>query len=313
MASEVKQRLLKIPILCSLISLVDKIKIPGLEGLSLYDVVEMYVLGIIKGALSSRASAISFSFFMAIFPFLLFILNLIPFVPIQDFQADVFAFIDGILPPQTSDFFNNIIIDIMNNRRGGLLSIVFVLSMFLTTNGVQAVFAGFENSYHVEVNRSFFKQYLVSFGVAIILAFLLLTAVGGIVFFEFFINVLFKNKIIEDALFWITIGKRVFYLMMIVLGVGTFYYFGCTGNLKPKFFSVGLFFTSILLVGTTYLFGIYVEDFSRYNELYGSIGALLILMVYIWLNANILLLGFELNAALRSLKNRNLKKSKAAQ
>lgn len=308
MASEVKQRLLKIPILCSLISLVDKIKIPGLEGLSLYDVVEMYVLGIIKGALSSRANAISFSFFMAIFPFLLFILNLIPFVPIQDFQADVFSFIDGILPPQTSDFFNDIIIDIMNNRRGGLLSAVFVISLFLTTNGVQAVFAGFENSYHVEVNRSFFKQYLVSFGVAIVLAFLLLTTVGGIVFFEFFINVLFKNKIIEDALFWISIGKRVFYLMMIVLSVGTLYYFGCAGNLKPKFFSVGLFFTSILLVWTTYLFGIYVEDFSRYNELYGSIGALLILMVYIWLNANILLLGFELNATLRALKSRHLKK-----
>lgn len=310
MTSEVKQRLLKIPILCSLVSLVDKIKIPGLEGLSLYDVVELYVVGILKGALSSRASAISFSFFMAIFPFLLFILNLIPFVPIQDFQADVFAFIDGILPPQTSVFFNGIIIDIMNNRRGGLLSVVFILSIFLTTNGVQAVFAGFENSYHVEVNRSFFKQYLVSFWVAIILAFLLLTTVCGIVFFEFFVNVLFKNKIIEDTLFWISIVKRLFYLMMSVLSVGTLYYFGCTGNLKPTFFSVGLLFTSLLLIGTTYLFGIYVEDFSQYNQLYGSIGALLILMVYIWLNANILLLGFELNASLRALKSRNIEKSK---
>jgi len=189
MDSEVKTQLLKIPIISSLILLADRIKIPGLEGLSLFDVVEMYVVGILKGTLSSRASAISFSFFMAIFPFLLFILNLIPYVPIQDFQADVFAFIDGILPPQTSDFFNGIIIDIMNNRRGGLLSVVFILSLFLTTNGVQAVFAGFENSYHVEVNRTFFKQYLVSFGVAIILAVLLLTMVGGIVFFEFCINV----------------------------------------------------------------------------------------------------------------------------
>jgi membrane protein len=309
MVSELKTRLLKIPVLGNLIRLADRIKIPGLEGLSLYDVVEMYVLGIIKGALSSRASAISFSFFMAIFPFLLFILNLIPFVPIQDFQADVFAFINGILPPQTSDFFNGIIIDIMNNRRSGLLSVVFILSLFLTTNGVQAVFAGFENSYHVEVNRSFFKQYLVSFGVAIILAVLLLTSVIGIVFFEIFINILFKNKIIEDAIFWINVGKGIFYFLMIILTVGTLYFFGCTGNLKPKFFSVGLFFTSILLIGTTYLFGIYVEDFSRYNELYGSIGALLILMVYIWLNANILLLGFELNATLRALKSRNINNS----
>lgn len=305
MTSEIEAKLLKIPVVCSLVRLGKSIKLPGLEGLSLYEVLEMYVLGIIKGALTSRAGAVAFSFFMAIFPFLLLVLNLIPFVPIEDFQADVISFIDGLLPPQTSEFFNTILIDIMQNRRGGLLSLVFALSIFLSANGVHSIFAAFDNSYHVEVNRSFFKQYIFSLGVALLLGVLLLITVVGIVFFEFVVAFLIEKGLLEDAPFWINAGKYFFYLLMIVLAVGSLYYFGTARCNRSRFFSVGLLVTSLLFVGTTYLFGVYVENFSRYNELYGSIGALLILMIYIWLNSNILLLGFDLNATLKKLKQKN--------
>lgn len=305
MVSEIEAKLLKIPVVCSLVRVGKSIKLPGLEGLSLYEVLEMYVLGIIKGALTSRAGAVAFSFFMAIFPFLLLVLNLIPFVPIEDFQADVISFIDGLLPPQTSEFFNTILIDIMQNRRGGLLSLVFALSIFLSANGVHSIFAAFDNSYHVEVNRSFFKQYIFSLGVALLLGVLLLITVVGIVFFEFVVGFLIEKGLLEDAPFWINAGKYFFYLLMIVLAVGSLYYFGTAKCNRSRFFSVGLLVTSLLFVGTTYLFGVYVENFSRYNELYGSIGALLILMIYIWLNSNILLLGFDLNATLKKLKQKN--------
>lgn len=305
MTSEIEAKLLKIPVVCSLVRVGKSIKLPGLEGLSLYEVLEMYVLGIIKGALTSRAGAVAFSFFMAIFPFLLLVLNLIPFVPIEDFQADVISFIDGLLPPQTSEFFNTILIDIMQNRRGGLLSLVFALSIFLSANGVHSIFAAFDNSYHVEVNRSFFKQYIFSLGVALLLGVLLLITVVGIVFFEFVVGFLIEKGLLEDAPFWINAGKYFFYLLMIVLAVGSLYYFGTARCNRSRFFSVGLLVTSLLFVGTTYLFGVYVENFSRYNELYGSIGALLILMIYIWLNSNILLLGFDLNATLKKLKQKN--------
>lgn len=305
MTSEIEAKLLKIPVVCSLVRVGKSIKLPGLEGLSLYEVLEMYVLGIIKGALTSRAGAVAFSFFMAIFPFLLLVLNLIPFVPIEDFQADVISFIDGLLPPQTSEFFNTILIDIMQNRRGGLLSLVFALSIFLSANGVHSIFAAFDNSYHVEVNRSFFKQYIFSLGVALLLGVLLLITVVGIVFFEFVVGFLIEKGLLEDAPFWINAGKYFFYLLMIILAVGSLYYFGTARCNRSRFFSVGLLVTSFLFVGTTYLFGVYVENFSRYNELYGSIGALLILMIYIWLNSNILLLGFDLNATLKKLKQKN--------
>ena len=96
--------------------------------------------------------------------------------------------------------------------------------------------------------------------------------------------------------------KYLAFVVLIYIAAATLYYFGTKEARQARFFSVGAFFTTILIMITSFLFGLYIENFSNYNELYGSIGALLILMVYIWLNANILLLGFELNASLIKLK-----------
>ncbi|MDX1428617.1 MAG: YhjD/YihY/BrkB family envelope integrity protein, partial [Salegentibacter mishustinae] len=118
--------------------------LPGFDGLSLYDLWEIYSGGIIKGTFSTRASAIAFSFFMALFPFLLFMLNLIPYINfIDDFQLQFLVFMDSLLPPNTSDFFNDIFLDIANTPRGGLLSLAFIVSIFLMTNGINAIFTGF--------------------------------------------------------------------------------------------------------------------------------------------------------------------------
>ena len=92
---------------------------------------------------------------------------------------------------------------------------------------------------------------------------------------------------------------------MLYIATATLYYFGTKEGRHSKFFSVGALFTTLLIILTSYLFGIYIENFSQYNKLYGSIGALLILLFYLWLNANILLLGYELNATIRLLKRKN--------
>jgi membrane protein len=98
------------------------------------------------------------------------------------------------------------------------------------------------------------------------------------------------------------IGSYVFFIAMIYCIVATLYYYGTKDGKQSRFFSAGAVMTTALILLTTYLFGIYIDNFSNYNELYGSIGALLIMMLYIWLNSNLLLLGFELNASLQKLK-----------
>ena len=309
MSSTIKDNIDKIPIVNWIAKFLKKIKLPGLEGLSLYDLLEMYIIGIFKGALSTRASAIAFSFFTAIFPFLLFIIILIPYIPFESFKVDFLNFLDSILPPQTSDFFNNNIFENINKEHtGGLLSTVFLISMFLMANGVNAVFSAFENSYHQQINRHFFKQYVYALGVAIILVFIIILTVVGFGYAQIYliypIIETFSTGDVIGELFWITRARYFFFVIMIYLSMATIYYFGTKDGKLSSFFSIGAFFTTFLILLSSYLFGLYIDNFSKYNELYGSIGGLLILLFYFWLNANIVLLGHELNASLQLLKKK---------
>jgi len=303
MSEEVEKELKKIPILSWFVKKAKKVILPGLEGLSLYDFWEIYSVGIIKGTFSTRASSIAFSFFMAIFPFLLFILNLIPYVWfIDDFQMEVLHFIDSLMPQQAAGFFNEVFADIVSNPRAGLLSIVFFLSIFLMSNGINAIFTGFEFSYHTTINRSIIRQYFVALGTSLIIAFMLLISVIVFVYLTYIIEDLKAIGIFSDNIVLAKLGRYVVLVLLFYNAVATLYYFGTKEGKNSRYFSIGAFFTTVLIMITTYLFQIYIDNFSSYNELYGSIGALLILMLYIWLNANILLLGFELNASINRLK-----------
>ncbi len=299
-----EEKLLKIPVVSWFVRLFKKIKVPGLEGMSLYDVLEMYVIGIVQGALTSRAGGVAFSFFMALFPFALFILTLIPFIPIEGFQEGFMQFIDQALPPKTSESVDLVLQDIANNKYGGLLSFGFVLSMFLMTNGINSLFGGFEYTYHKIQTRSILKQYFVSFAVSLVLALLLLLTVAVIIYFKIAIDNLTERGYVSDELFWIEIGRYIIVFAMLFTTVGLFYFFGTKEGRIISFFSPGAILTTLLIIVNFKIFGIYIKKFAQYNELYGSIGTLLVLMLFIWLNSIILLLGFELNAAIIGLKKK---------
>ena len=296
-------KFLQLPIVKSIVEFLKAIKLPGFSGFSFYDLLEMYVIGIFKGALTSRAGSISFSFFMALFPFLLFILNLIPFVDmipfikIDNFDETFLNYLELFLPTEIQSFFTQIFEDIWNKPRGGLLSSVFLLSIFLSANGISAIFGSFEGSYHVNFSRNFFRQYILSIALSIFIAFLSLTSVIIFFYIEFYIlNNL--DSLIASEIRWTRIGQYAFFGTFIYIIISMLYYFGTIEGRKIRFFSPGALMTILLFLFTTYGFGVYIENFSTYNQLYGSIGALLIFLLYIWINSNILLLGFELNATL---------------
>ncbi len=300
-------KFLQLPIVKSIVDFLKAIKLPGFYGFSLYDLFEMYTIGIVKGALTSRAGSISFSFFMALFPFLLFILNLIPFVDmipfiqIENFDETFLNYLEVFLPSETQSFFTQIFEDIKNKPRGGLLSSVFLLSIFLSANGISAIFGSFEVSYHVTFSRNFFRQYLLSVALSVVIATLSLAVVIVFFYFEFYIlNNL--GSLIESEIRWTRIGQYAFFGAFIYIVVSLLYYFGTIEGRKIRFFSPGALMTVLMFFVTTYGFGVYIDNFSNYNQLYGSIGALLIFLLFIWINSNILLLGFELNATLFRFK-----------
>lgn len=300
MAKTLKDYIESLPLIEKLVYFFKRIPLGKKQVFSLYDLLVLYTIGIVRGALTYRASAISYSFFVAIFPFLLVVLNLIPYIPIEDFQNDFWVFIDNLLPPGTHSFFEDIFVDIASKKRAGLLSTVFILSIFLTTNGINAVFGGFETSYHIEQTRGVIQQYFISMGVAMLLVFVLLFSVILWLAFEY-VRSLGILPLFEQMEWLVPLIKKVFFILVTYLCVSILFHFG-TPEKGNRFFSAGSLLTLLLFILTTYGFGIYIEHFARYNQLYGSIGALLIFLLYIWLNATILLLGFELNASLLKLK-----------
>ena len=298
---DVKSKIKSLRLYKSLIILLKLTKLPGLNGLSLFDFLKMYALGIVNGTMTTRAGSISFSFFMALFPFLLFILNLIPFIPIENLDVIVFNFVEIILPKETHVFFNEIFIDIQSKPRVGLLSSVFILSIFLTANGVSSIFLSFEESYHVKSTRSFFNQYIFSVFFSVLIAFFLLLGIIIFVYYEIYILNNLQNLITSD-LQLIRLGQILFLIVVVYFSISTLYYYVTIESKILSFFSPGSFLTTFLILVSTYFFGVYVEKFSTYNKLYGSIGALLIFMLYTWINSFLLLLGFELNTSIARLK-----------
>lgn len=298
MSKEIEIKLQRIPIVRNLVNVLQKIKLPWLQGLSLYDLLELYGLGIVESALTYHASAIAFSFFMALFPFALYILNLIPYIPIEGFQDDFLLFVKEGVPPNTYDAIYKIINDILNNSHSGLMSYGFLLSILLMANGLNGILGGFESSRHVLVKRGFIRQYIVAVGMSLLLSFLLIVTVATIVVFE----VLIQKTILSDQVSLIVLGRYAFVILMILGTTSILFKFGTKHDKNRAFISIGSVFTTILILLDSYAFGIWVIKFSKYNELYGSIGTLLILMFYIWINCMILLLGFELNATINKLK-----------
>jgi len=301
-----KRKSIHIPLVDWLIKLLKKTKIPGFEGMNLYDLLEMYVSGIVKGALTSRAGSIAFSFFIALFPFALVVLTLIPFVPIEGFQDDFMSLVFKVMPSKdASDAVAHVLNDIANNKYGELLSFGFILAIFLMTNGVNAVLSGFEYTYHEIQTRTVIRQYMVSLGISLVLAFLLLITVGVIVLIEFFIKSLNEQGMVSDTNLWLSIVQYFILIAMTFIGISLLYYFGTREGRNSPFFSPGTILTIVLFLLNFKIFQIYIDKFAQYNQLYGSIGTVLIIMLFIWLNSIILLLGFELNASLLQLHQKN--------
>lgn len=319
MSEEIERKLESIPIVKWVVRLLKNIKLPAFEGLSLYDLVEMYIIGIVQGALSTRASSIAFSLFMALFPLLIFLFTLIPFViPYvsvgnENFDSQFLEFLESFLPAATGEYFEVIYYQIKDQQSGGLVSTAFILSIFLMTNGVSAIFGGFEDSYHIKLTRNFFKQYAYAMMVGFLLSILLIVGAVGYIYFEFYI-LQYLNEwaaqtgrydLSEKDIIGARIGKTLFFILLSYLTTAILYYFGTREGKQAKFFSYGALMTTLLFFLTSLLFGVYIDNFARYNELYGALAGLLILMVYIWLNSNILLLGFELNATLNYLRKKH--------
>ncbi|CAM4452287.1 YihY/virulence factor BrkB family protein [Flavobacterium terrigena] len=305
MPISIKKNIKRLPFVNMFINFLKSIKPAIFHEMSLYDVIKLYLEGIANGAVTQRASAIAFSFFMALFPFALFLFNLIPYIPLDNFQDDFLVFVSQNVPPNTYDAIANIIKDILNNSHKGLLSTGILLSIYLMSNGINALLDGFEMSMHISIKRGYFRQYAIAIGLSLIIAFLLIFTVVAILVFEVFIQKIENQVGLSTNATVLQICRYVFMGLMVLTITSLLYKLGTKETKQVAFFSYGSVFTTVLFALSSYVFGIYVVHFAKYNELYGSIGTLLVMMFYIWINCILLLIGFELNAFIYKMKKKN--------
>ena len=275
------------------------ITLPLFDGLSLYDVAIFFWKGIYEGAVTSRAASISFSFFLALFPGVIFVFTLIPFIPIEGFQHELFRLLRDVLPPNSFDAAYSTITDILTIKRGDLLGITVAAALFFSTNGTLALIGNFGQTIHHLNVRGFWSQYLAAFWLTLALALLLIGGIAVLALGEVWIPTLIPG----DNGVWLTaLARWVVLLGLVLFAISLLFYFGPMRSAPWRFISPGALLATVLVWLTSYLFGIYVTDFSRYNQFYGSIGTLMIIQLWIYVNAIGLIIGFELNASMARAK-----------
>ena len=286
-----------------------KLIIPGFEGLSLYEVSMFFYKGLAEGALTTRASSLAFNFFLAFFPSIIVLFTLIPFVPIEGFQEQLFVLIRDILPPLTFDATKSILDDIVNNEQGGLLSLTFVLALYFSTNGVNAMITGFNATYHLSDKRTWWELRLLSFALTVVLAILLILTIIFQLFSQGFMsNLVSEGYLHQYSVDIILYAKWLILVFVLFISYSILFYYGPADKKGWKFLSAGSIITTFLSVVSSLGFSYYVNNFAQYNQLYGSIGTLLVILLWMYFNSIILLLGFELNASIVSAKEKQQNK-----
>jgi membrane protein len=278
---------------------------PGFHGMSLYDVIVFFIRGIQRGSITSRASSFSFNFFLAIFPAIIFFFTIIPYIPIAGFQDTLLELLRDFIPEKVYGTVEETLFDIVKRPRGGLLSIGFILAMYFSTNGINSLIESFNQTYHTIETRSAFKQRLISILLVIILSVLVIVAIVlmtlGPIVLEFLAqrNILHNNFTFRLIIF----GKWVVVVALFFFAFSFLYYLAPAKRKQFRFISAGSTLATLLTIITSVGFNYYANNFIRYNSLYGSIGTLMIVMLWIYFNAIIVLIGFELNAIISRARN----------
>ena len=279
-----------------------KIILPGFQKIPLHDVTIFFWKGITKGSLPMRASAVAFSFFLAIFPSIIFLFTLIPYIPIENFQERLLSSFQHFMPQNAYEATKDTILDIVTNQRGGLLSIGFITALYFSTNGFNALITAFNTTFHDIETRKPIHQRLVSILLVMITTVLILTSISLLIGSEYLLHKIFTHDSYEIAYHLIQFGRWIILFALFFCLISFTYYLGPSQKGRWKFISAGSTLATLLTVITSSGFAFYVDHFGKYNKLYGSIGTLIVILLWLYFNSLVLLVGFELNASIRQAK-----------
>jgi membrane protein len=279
--------------------------LPGFEGVPISNVIGFVIKGFRKGVLVTRASSIAFNLLMALLPASIFLFTLIPFVPIPNFQHELIKLFENILPSNAYIYMETTIIDVVTKKSGVLLIIMFLATVVFSTNGIHAVIHAFVVSVHTFKTRSWVNQRKISIVLLLIIVFMISTTGFMGIFGKMVINRLVEMDIIKRdlVLYLFIILKWILIILLLFLSISFLYYFAPAKRTGFRFISPGSTLATLLFVLTSLGFSAYVNNFGQYNKIYGSIGTLMVILVWLYLNSIAILIGFELNVSIKAARD----------
>ena len=290
---------------------VRKAVLPGFDGAPLDLVVKLIVKGLFgRGVLVTRASSIAFNMLMALLPASIFLFTLIPFIPVPNFQAELVKLFENFLPVAAYDLLETTIIDVITNRSGTLLIVMFIATIIFSTNGIHALMHAFNVSMHDFASRSWIQQRKIAVFLLVFILIMFSAAGGLIILSRLVVNRLVDIGVLEmNLVFYIVMAfKWLLIIVMLFFAISTLYYLVPARRKDFRYISPGSILATSLFIITSLAFSAYVNNFGQYNKLYGSIGTLIVILIWLYLNSVALLVGFELNVSIRAAPCNKLQK-----
>jgi membrane protein len=296
----------RFPFLIDLLIKLKTFTLPGFEGIPVYDVYRFFISEIRANSLSIRSRAVAFSFFLAFFPALTFIFSLIPYIPyFNNLDVTIMKFLKEVLPNKETyafikSFTEPLLRDLAKNKRGGLLTGSIVLVIFLTSNGVMAMMSSFDKSYDHYKKRNALQGRMVALQITLLLMLLFIFSLGLVVLGQNLLSLLFTALAIKNVftVFLLNLLRYALILLMFFLGISLIYYYGPATKKKYRFISTGATVATALSILVSVGFSYWVSNFNKLNVIFGSIGTIMLLMIWLNLNSFVLLVGYEINASI---------------
>lgn len=284
-----------------------KITLPGFDGVPIYDVFWFFVNGLQKGALNTRATSIAFNFMLGLGPAFIFLLTLIPLLPINNFEESLFHVLNGIIPANSYIAIEPVLNEIFQ-RHGTLPVFGLLVSLFFAQKALHGMMEAFNATFHSIETRTWYQQRLISIALVFIFYLLIILAIVLMFFSEIAIVHLEDLGIIEkDITFYLLqSGKWLIIISLTFFTISFLYYLAPSKKSPFRFFSAGSSLATILTIVASLGFTYFVNNFAQFNKFFGSIGALIALMLWMNFNALTLLIGFELNASISNASQHSI-------
>lgn len=245
------------------------------------------------------AAALGFYLTLAIFPAMILLMSIIPYLPIDQVDEALMDLLGQALPDEASEMLQGIVSEVADNRRGGLLSFSLLGTLWAASTGMHAVMMQMNITYNVEEARSFIRARAVALLLSILFGILILGAFSLIVLGGVMEDWLMDRFDFGTAIMWFFSGFR--WLMIVgalMLGLAMIYRYAPNIDRDFSFTSPGCIVGVILLILTSLGFSLYTSNFANYDATYGSLGAMIVLMMWLYSAGLVMMLGSEINAIL---------------